>query len=504
MAGQNFFLIVVSVVGFLMCLAVSVYILAHFQHPQDTLQAWFPKGVVVLSLTLTMVAILLLPLDVANRSACDAHLVLSACELTLPMEKLWYAVVLSETLLILFVIPFTMFYYEADSELTTFGKVWSAGQWVLMTFVVASLTVGLAYGFVGYVDYPVQSLRSGLLPLDADFQALTTCIGEGQLCDATAESVTTETWSVRPTLPVYVIALASVLSWVLFMVFAGVGVVAFPVDCIKGYISRPTKTIPKSQYIKMAGELGARAKELVAEAKAVQTQERASGKTRKTRRQVKQLQAQMLELEQDEASLAAAFPQGEDADVTWAATVLMYIGMLMLGVVGIAVSTCWIVHIILYMFIDPPISPLLNNFFMDLDATFGLFGTAAFALFCFYLILCVMKGNFTLGLKLLIFDVHPMRVGATMMSSFLFNVGLIMLCTFAVIQFCAQAFDVYANETAIDHIFGNQIRNLRGLGAVYKENVFLYCFFAFASLSLFVVPFTAFRRPKPKGFTLEV
>jgi hypothetical protein len=34
--------------------------------------------------------------------------------------------------------------------------------------------------------------------------------------------------------------------------------------------------------------------------------------------------------------------------------------------------------------------------------------------------------------------VYPMKLGGTLMSSFLFNVNLIMLSSIAVIQFCAQ------------------------------------------------------------------
>ena len=50
-----------------------------------------------------------------------------------------------------------------------------------------------------------------------------------------------------------------------------------------------------------------------------------------------------------------------------------------------------------------------------------------------------------------------MKYGATLMSSFLFNVALVLLSTTAAIQFCAQAFSQYANETAIANIFGGQV-----------------------------------------------
>lgn len=43
------------------------------------------------------------------------------------------------------------------------------------------------------------------------------------------------------------------------MVFAGVGLVALPLDLIRSFLGRPTATIPKSEYIKRARGLGQRA-----------------------------------------------------------------------------------------------------------------------------------------------------------------------------------------------------------------------------------------------------
>lgn len=175
---------------------------------------------------------------------------------------------------------------------------------------------------------------------------------------------------------------------------------------------------------------------------------------------------------------------------------------------------------------------------------FPLFGTLLFGLFAFYLQLAVVKGNFKFGLNLLLFRVHPMRPGGTLMSSFLFNVGLILLATTATIQFCAAAFQLYADGTAVLDIFGNQLTSIQvgwvwvrvascawssvvarrcvgpvsedaprrsqhqaacmpegrstrlyarltpappcpqGLRYIYTENIFIYCFLAFVALSL--------------------
>lgn len=78
--------------------------------------------------------------------------------------------------------------------------------------------------------------------------------------------------------------------------------------------------------------------------------------------------------------------KGDDADTKWVIYQLKFIGKLILGILGIIVSTLWIVHIILYLLLDPPVSPFLNEVFVKLDDVFPLFGTASFAFFCLYLI----------------------------------------------------------------------------------------------------------------------
>ena len=173
-------------------------------------------------------------------------------------------------------------------------------------------------------------------------------------------------------------------------------------------------------------------------------------------------------------------------------TVFGYWLKLVIGFLTTFTSLLLIVHIILYMLLDPPESSFLNDFFIELDNAFPLFGTAAFAVFCFYMIAITVKGCAKFGLNLLVIDVHPMKVGGTLMSSFLFNVALILLSTQAVIQFCAQAFAVYAEQTEVQDIFGNEIEHLWGLKFLYVENVFIYSLLAVSGLTAL---FVAIRWP---------
>lgn len=151
-----------------------VYILIEYQHPEDRNQAWFPKIVVVFGLTIAVCSVLMFPLvssrccgsctgrmqimpcwstmqahtrlhastecprhltqttaccsnrpkrltmclqDVANKAACSLGVSPSACKYTLPMYQLWLAVFVGNLVLVFAIIPFTLFFYEADSDL---------------------------------------------------------------------------------------------------------------------------------------------------------------------------------------------------------------------------------------------------------------------------------------------------------------------------------------------------------------------------------------------------
>jgi LMBR1 domain-containing protein 1 len=465
----------------------------------------------VLGLTLSELSILLLPLDIANRAACADAIVLTACNFALPMLELWTAVYMMMLILIIFVVPFTLFYYEQDHDMTVRGKLISSSWWVAGTFVILGLILGLSYGFAGFVDLPVTTLTSGIAPFGASASVLgasaEACVKTGTFpassttgyaCDASS-GVPTETWSVRTSFPIYVVALTSVISWILFIAFGGVGVSALPVDLVKAFLGRPKTVIPKSEYIKIAGKIAEHTQAVIAEAREVQREERGTGRTRKTRRALAKIDKKLTQLEEDELTLQKIFPQGEDREASWMMTVSGYYAKLVLGILSGIVSLMWLLHIALYVFPSPPVTPFLNDFFVALDDAWGLFGTAAFALFCCYLIMCVIKGNIKVGFRFLLFAVYPMRLNGTLMSSFLFNVGLIMLSSISVIQFCARAFDGYAAETSVSKIFGDELNHLRGIGALFEENVFMYIFFAFAGLAAIVLAHTEVkegRQPK--------
>eukprot|EP00963_Diacronema_lutheri_P007456 scaffold649_cov347-Pavlova_lutheri.AAC.95 len=496
MSGFNAFLIALTVIVPFIMLGVCVYILINFQHPEDKNQAWGTKIIVLLGLLLAMFSVMMLPLDVGNTQSCPDDEPLSECDQTLPMETLWYVVLLLSAVMIFIVIPFNLFLYEADSDLTGWEKIRSASMYSIATLVVIGLIIGLAYGIAGYLQVSVDILQSGLTDVNQSLNVadISSCVlvdgSNEQLCDAESPSILTADLKTRASFPVYVIAVVSVVSWFLFSIFAGVGLVALPLDWIRAFIYRPKTVISRSEYVRRATELGERAamlKERIVDLKRDQTK-KSMMKTREVRKKTRALQKDIALLEEDERTLEESYPQGENPDYKWVAIVIMYILKLVGGILAAILSVVLIVHIILYMLISPPVSPVLNTVFIDLDSAFGLFGTLAFGIVSYYMILVTMKGNLKFGLRFLFGAVHPMRVGGTLMSSFLFNVALILLSTFAILQFSATAYSEYANNTAIFDIFTVETNNMQGIKELYTKNVFLYMLLSFIGLtSLYLV-----------------
>ncbi|CAN0879737.1 LIMR family protein At5g01460 [Linum grandiflorum] len=503
MGDFNLALVIVAIVVCVIVFLFNVYLLVNYQHPDDKNQAYFPKIVVVFGLSVAVISILMLPADVANRQACRHAIYNGACNLTLPMKDLWMAIYIVDALLVFFIIPFAMFYYEGDQDKTIGKRIKSALCWVITTAVVCALLLGILYGLVGKVDFTVRHLSSTTtnFPTSWSFSMSQPCVGNNaRQCSAyLANAASEKTWTMQTTFPEYVVALATIAGSVLFSIFGGVGIASLPLGLIFSFLRRPKAVITRSQYIKEATELGKKARELKKAADSLRQEEKNGAKGRKWRKNVKAVEKELLQLEEDVNLLEEMYPQGEKAETTWALTVLGYLAKLVLGVLGLIVSVAWIVHIIIYLLIDPPLSPLLNEVFIKLDDVWGLLGTAAFAFFCFYLLLAVVAGATMIGLKIVFVTIHPMKWGATLMNSFLFNVGLILLCSISVIQFCATAFGYYAQATAAQEIFGHTLQSLRGIKYLYKYNVFQIAFIVLAGLTFVYYAAFGWKRKKPSG-----
>ncbi|CAN1771549.1 LIMR family protein At5g01460 [Linum perenne] len=338
MGDFNLALIIVAIVVCVIVFIFNVYLLVNYQHPDDKNQAYFPKVVVVFGLSIAVISILMLPADVANRQACRHAIYNGACNLTLPMKDLWMAVYIIDAVLVFFIIPFAMFYYEGDQDKTVGKRVKSALKWVIATAIVCALLLGILYGLAGKVDFTVRHLTSTTtnFPTSWNLSPSQPCIGNNvHQCSAYLASAASEkTWTMQTTFPEYVVALATIAGSVLFSIFGGVGIASLPLGLIFSFIRRPKAVITRSQYIKEATELGKKARDLKKAADSLHQEERSGAKGRKWRKNVKAVEKELLQLEEDVNLLEEMYPQGEKAETTWALTILGYLAKLVLGSLG--------------------------------------------------------------------------------------------------------------------------------------------------------------------------
>lgn len=164
---------------------------------------------------------------------------------------------------------------------------------------------------------------------------------------------------------------------------------------------------------------------------------------------------------------------------------LWYYTKLVLGILGIGLSLSWFLHICIFILPPRPAHPFLNNMFIIMSnvggscsggvctGNFALFGVCAFAAYGFYLLWACIKGNFKLGVRFGLVKIFPMEIHKTKMSAFLANSWVILLCSVPTVQFCVQAFPLYARETQVDVLFGNQIQYIKFFKYFWENNVFV-------------------------------
>jgi LMBR1 domain-containing protein 1 len=211
---MNWFLIIVVAAVALITVAVSLYLVVIYQHPEDKNQAWFPKVVVLLGLCVAIWTVLLFPLDVANEQSCSLDIPLVDCTSTFPMATLWEALYLCNMILVFALIPFSMFYYEGDSEWTAGKRAASAALWTLGVVAVAAGVICIPWAFGGYAQYEVQGARSGLVPVSylAQPGVGKTCVGLFASFDAAGGGPKVNTTFPQPFYGYYVSAPCFLLS----------------------------------------------------------------------------------------------------------------------------------------------------------------------------------------------------------------------------------------------------------------------------------------------------
>lgn len=540
------FLIVVTVVAFLILLVASVYLVIHYQHPDDKNDAYFPKLVVIIGIMLAGATCLLLPLDVANNdgfAGCDGYET-SLCG-GLNMALFWDIFFWLIPIWCFLMIPFSSFYYEADDGMLMAGtsvnpdakkksRVLSALCYTLGVVVFVSVAFGMGFYYLSESSIPVVeytgtdlktatqlgSDRAGVVfstPLPqrnattAEFLPFSTSMLENmQSYDAEYSNTIVGGGSIdlviQVTITTFFAAVMAWLGWFLFAVFGGIGMASMPLDLLLIFKNRP-RHMDANEYDEVQKSMRDRVNELVEIGELIKIEQANNPEmgtvggfgnyfnsekrkeARIERQAVLEFKQGVYLLEQDVEDFKASTMAYENYN-----PLRPYIS-LFFGLCSIVISMAWVVHIVVFIFPSTPWYSFLNSYFAWFDQFFSLFGTLSVALFTIYLLFAAITGCFKFGLRVACIQLHPMVLGKTYMSSMLFNVGLVLLCATPVVQFSAQAFSEYARNSTINQIFNVQIENLAFFGIWFTNKIFVYVFLGFFVATLLYLMI----RPKDGG-----
>jgi LMBR1 domain-containing protein 1 len=453
---------VIACVVSLIILGLSIWIVVIFIAENDKGAAWFPKSVVVTSLCLSCITVLMLPFDIANtRDPTSFRDVGGGLDMTL----MWTIILWAVAVMVVVIIPFTTFFYEAyDPDQSSMAQqitpatMYTFAIVFLFGTICTVLWITIGFADIPYYAYQTNAQTAGIFDSNLQYNYL----------------ISIEVLELPVSYFVYVVGLISAVGWLLFCVYGGVGLSALPVEIMSDWMSRP-KPMSANEYVTEKESIAGRAGMLQATGKKLEHAQRVKN-NQSLRNKINAFKAEVMELESQYRKIEISFKQNGMGAIKIAL-------WLMLGIFGGMLSILWIMHVMMYNTLQ--INPFLNTFLKDLDRTFSLLGVIMYAILAFYLLWCAVKGCIKVGMRIVFFQIHPMRLGDTLMNSMLFNAGLILLCSVTVTQFCVESFRIYASNTVVDTLLNAYVKRLKYIGTAMMY--FQLAFIIIALLSIFWV-----------------
>jgi len=502
----DWFILFSTILASILLLISGLYFIVYYQHPDDKNEAWLPKLTVLLGFVLSGATVLLLPLDVANNEGyfgCMSH-DYSVCR-GLNMNLFWNIFYWAIPIWILLLMPFMTFYYEADdgslmkgNSFTTNKKsrLWEAIKYETVILIVTGILLTLAYHFLNKTSIPVMEYTA-----DTSYNMFFTGKGihsqislipyfhmlirdENEIIINSMEKI-----DVPVDISAFFGGFMAFLGWWTFALFGAIGLVSMPFDLIVSFLRRP-KLMTTAEMADVQLSIRTRVNELVdiGELLKLEREEKLSTGNKSISRfskKKKEQQNSLLNFKKEVYLLE------EDVDDFMLSTdnyknynPLLPFLSLIFGFFSLIISITWIIHIGVFVLPKKPIHSFLNIYFQWFDNWFPLFGVLSVAIFSLYLLLCSVKGCFRFGLRFLFFQIHPMKVGKTYMSSFMFNIGLVLLCALPVVQFCTKAFADYARNTNVYQVMGVQVEYLSIFQWFWVNNIFLFIFVGITLLTI--------------------
>ncbi len=471
----DIFMLIMVIVLCIIIIFINIYLLAYYCAEDDNEfgAGLFCKIIAVLGMFIGLGQICLLPLDVSNTRGDGGEF---------RMDLLWKIIYILIVCFVFFIIPFAISLYECDPDWTFCQKISNGMCFFLCEVVVVICLFGITFLLWNKAHIPITSLQceidveEGNAWSSSSFEIdLNSEDNLNKLCG----KIEDKEIEIKVSFAVYIIALLSIISYILFMIFGGVGIFSFPLDLIYSFCTRPVRIKPakleemKKEIVVTAADLkdlGMQLKEL--EKKGHHTKNMFSKEKRHYNDLLKQLKVGVSVVDDQYQIINMQ-------NLANQTSALGYLLQLIAGIFCIILSILWIFQILLYIIIKKdgrPLNGFLNVPLVVLtDKSLSFLAICIFTVLTLYLLLITIKGNFKFGIRFMFLgEIHPMKKDNTYMNSILFNVMLIMITSVSVIQFSIRAFGEYTSLTDADIIFNTQIKYLSFYGFFFRNNIFEY------------------------------
>lgn len=470
--------IIVVILLIIGLLITNIYVLAYYCHPDDkgSCLGWVMKIIVIIGLTLSWIQVLLLPLDVSNHRTFGGGL---------NMRIFWYIIYILTIIYILVISPLASSYYDSDYDWSCREKICHSLFLFFIYFVFFVLITIILYASIGKADVPLQSITCDY---SQNFQ---NSFSEINMDNLHSEIVKSDI-EIKVNILIYAMAVLLFVSWLIFAFFGGIGLAAIPIDIFFSFYNRPkhmkSREIDRRKDILLRNieelrHLGQEVKQL--ESKGDNRGFKLSRKRRNYDRKYSQFRAGYMLVDKEFTIVNAE----NEAKKKGNCVILLYYLLIPLGILASICTILWLIQFVCSYFVRKhgrPGNPFLARmyiFFNDHDLAFLSF--LIFSILSLYLLLCVIKGNFKFGVRILCcWEIFPMKKDGTYMNAFLFNVTLILLASCSITQFCADCLEDYVAFTDVNTIFNVQIRHLKFFKYFYKYHIFQYILFGIFVISL--------------------
>lgn len=218
-------LIVVTVIAFIIMILLNLYVLAVYLHPDDKgfVNGIFEKIIIILGSTLLWSFVLILPLDIANSRGEGAGL---------NIEVAYQILFIIYLVFLVFVLPMVLFFYETDEENSCIGRFCKALVYTVVIAVIVLILGLLAWGLLK---------KGSVTPNVAISTMYTLSLSEVKVKNEFLDQQSSKDgYTMNYELPAHIFGVVFLIfiGWFLFVMFAGIGITAVPMDLIMDYIYR--------------------------------------------------------------------------------------------------------------------------------------------------------------------------------------------------------------------------------------------------------------------------